>query len=75
MINLKVGQPVHVGWNAAKCFNGDIIAYENVRVEAVGYDWLVVRDNRGIPYTAAFLDQSEVDEFMREITEPQDDDD
>lgn len=73
MINLKVGQLVHVGCNAAKYLDGDLIAFENVRVEAVGYDWLVVRDNLGRPYTASFTDQKYVKEFMREITEPQDD--
>ena len=72
MQNLKVGQPVHVGWNAAKwcdergSFTG--------RVEAVGYDWVVFRDNYGKAYSAVVPLTCQA-EFLKEVTEPTDDED
>lgn len=69
MQNLKVGQKVHVGFNAAKWFNecGTITG----RVEAVSHDWVIVRLEDGGAY-AAIVPREDQTEFLKEVTNDED---
>lgn len=50
---LLVGQKIRLGWNGAKYFT-ESIAYEEVRVEAVGIDWIVIRDQNDNAHATGF---------------------
>jgi hypothetical protein len=50
---ILVGQAIYLGWNGSKYFN-EHLAYSEVRVEATGADWVVIRDTDGRASAAAF---------------------
>ena len=50
---LLVGQTIDLGWNGAKYFD-EMLGYSEVRVEAVGVDWIVVRTSSGKAYATGF---------------------
>lgn len=64
---IYVGQCIKLGWNGAKYFN-EILAYEDVRVEAVGVDWVVVRDSNGRPWATGFLKDEGHASMLQELT-------
>ena len=64
---IQIGQTIELGWNGAKYFN-EILAYSEVRVEAVGIDWIVVRDSNGRPWATGFLPDEGHDAMMQELT-------
>lgn len=64
---IQVGQTIELGWNGAKYFN-EILAYSEVRVEAVGIDWIVVRDSNGRPWATGFLPDEGHDIMIQELT-------
>ena len=68
MINLRVGQEVFVGWNAAKYLD-EKVAYDTaLRVEAVGVDWAVFRSHLGEPFAVSFNSNADAAQFMEEVT-------
>lgn len=68
---LQVGMRISVGWNSAKWLGDTQISYHTeLRVEAVGFDWLVLRcASTGLAYTAAFSNEQQAKEFMDEVTD------
>lgn len=50
---IHIGQLITLGWNGSKYFT-EYAAYSDVRVEAIGIDWIVVRDSNGRAHAAAF---------------------
>ena len=52
-IMIQVGQTIDLGWNGAKYFD-EMLGYSEVRVEAVGVDWIVVRTPTGKAYATGF---------------------
>lgn len=46
---LRIGTPVSVGYKGSEYFGGGDF---NGTVEAIGYDWIVIRDRDGVPRTA-----------------------
>ncbi len=51
---LNPGDTIKLGWNGAKLLGCEQVAYDTVRVEAVGADWVVVRIAEGAPLAATF---------------------
>lgn len=49
MTELKIGTPVLVGWNGSKLFTGGgpLCGSFYARVEAIGFDWIILRDTNG----------------------------
>lgn len=66
-MTIEVGQTIKLGWNGSKYFN-EILAYESVRVEAVGIDWIAVRDSNGRPWAAGFLPDEGHESMLQELT-------
>lgn len=54
MTKALTGCEIGIGWNGAKALGDTALAYGTVRVEAVGADWIIVRDGSGLPYAATF---------------------
>ncbi len=48
------GEVIKLGWNGAKLLGDENLAYGQVRVEAVGADWIVVRSEAGESRAATF---------------------
>lgn len=48
------GDVIKLGWNGAKHLGDENLAYEEVRVEATGADWIVFRTERGESRAATF---------------------
>lgn len=61
---LQIGQTIELGWNGAKYLGDSFLSHSEVRVEAVGIDWIVVRDNAGRPWSATF---EQGDDFKKEL--------
>ncbi len=53
-MQLLPGDVIKLGWNGAKHLGDETVAYEQVRVEAAGADWVVVRTERGEALAATF---------------------
>lgn len=60
---MNIGEIVYLGWNGAKRLCDNSVAYSDVWVEAVGVDWVVVRDETGVAHAATFCQG----EDMREV--------
>ena len=52
---MKTGETLSVGWNGAKLLGSEFLAHETVRVEAIGVDWVVVRDRDGQAFSAVWV--------------------
>lgn len=65
-MNIHVGQTIELGWNGAKYFD-EILAYSEVRVEAVGIDWVVIRDRNGRSWATGFPPEKDHKTMMREL--------
>jgi len=63
-----IGKTITLGWSGAERL-GLNCAYEEVRVEAVGHDWIVVRDSHGVPATADFYPNHGVEHMLKELQE------
>lgn len=63
-INLKVGQRFHICWESCELFTNNANAYDPIVVEAVGMDWVVVRDVQGVSHAATFKTPDEIRQFM-----------
>tara|TARA_R110000744_G_C19357750_1_gene561058 strand:+ start:2503 stop:2718 length:216 start_codon:yes stop_codon:yes gene_type:complete len=53
-MQLLPGEVIKLGWNGAKLLGDENLAYEQVRVEAAGADWVVVRSEAGKSRAATF---------------------
>lgn len=51
---MLIGEMIKLGWNGAKAMGDTDYAYEYVRVEAVGFDWVVLRSQSGKPLAGTF---------------------
>lgn len=65
---MQIGQTFSAEWNAAKTLGCTSMAYTEMRVEAVGFDWVVVRDADGDAHAATFHTEAEKQEFLKEFT-------
>ena len=59
---LAIGQLLDLDWNAAKEFGEE--DYFEVRVEAVGVDWLVVRKSCGEALSVTFGSPEQFENFL-----------
>lgn len=66
---IMVGQIVAIGWNGAKRFGNENLAYSEARVEAVGTDWIVIRDEQGRAHAATFPASAELGTMLRSLGE------
>ena len=53
-MQLLPGEVIKLGWNGAKLLGDENLAYEQVRVESAGADWVVVRSEAGKSRAATF---------------------
>lgn len=53
-MQLLPGDVIKLGWNGAKHLGDESLAYEQVRVEAAGADWVVIRTESGESMAATF---------------------
>lgn len=51
MSDVMVGQTIEVGWNGSKLLGDEYIAYSDMRIEAFGQGWVVLRDSLGRCYS------------------------
>jgi len=64
-----VGQPVTIGLKASKCFQ-DVSRGDEMRVEAVGHDWVVLRKiAHGWGDTAFLKYDRDMDDIMEDLEE------
>lgn len=57
-----------IGWNTAKELGDTSLAYcTSMRVEAVGFDWVVLRSESGRAYSAAFDSDIELGHFLSNV--------
>jgi hypothetical protein len=66
-----IGHPFTLGHNGAKQLGNEYVAFEVVRVEAIGCGWLVVRTASGEPLAATFDNPSHVSsqQMIKELEE------
>ena len=50
-LNNPIGYQFKLGWNGAKQLGDTAKAYQEVRIEAVGTDWMVIRTEEGTALT------------------------
>lgn len=66
MSNLQVGELITIGYNGDKYLQSyDVCYLEEFRVEAIGYDWIVLRGSEGQVAVGSFTG----DEDKRAILE------
>jgi len=67
MTRLAIGEILYPGWNGAKELGDESVAncFKGVRVEAVGVDWVVVRDvASGEVLSATFDSPEQLENFL-----------
>ena len=66
---IVIGTPVMtLGWEAAKRIGDTTLSDVSARVEAVGYDWLVLRDENGQCHALDFSSSVELECFWHNMT-------
>lgn len=69
MDNIKIGTPVTtLGWDASKRAGDTTLSDVSARAEAVGYDWLVLRDENGDVHAFDFSSSVELECFWHNMT-------
>lgn len=53
-MELQIGQAITLSHNGSKILGSELISYSQVRVEAIGTDWVVVRNDMGDAYAGTF---------------------
>ncbi len=64
---MRVGQNVLVSWNMAKELDVEVGMGESMRVEAIGDDWIVLRDKDGWSRAATFAHREALDTFLADV--------
>lgn len=68
-MEIKVGTPViTLTWEVAKRLGDTSLSDSSARVEAIGYDWLVLRDENGNVHTFDFSSDVELELFWFRMT-------
>lgn len=68
-MEIKVGTPVTtLTWEVAKRLGDTSLSDSSARVEAVGYDWLVLRDENGNVHVFDFSSDVELELFWFRMT-------
>ena len=61
---ILIGQEITLGWNGAKYFDS-MLSSSTVRVEAVGIDWIVIRDAEGRAWASGFEKGTDILKTLR----------
>jgi hypothetical protein len=65
--NPIIGCVIEVGHNGSKMLGDEYVSYSDVRVEAIGIDWVVVRTEHGKSLSATFADAMTYNEIEKEL--------
>jgi hypothetical protein len=65
-MQLLPGDVIKLGWNGAKHLGDESLAYEQVRVEAAGADWVVIRTESGESRAATFAPYATILKVLKE---------
>lgn len=60
---MLIGKAFICGWNEAKRLD-ESVAYKNIRLEAIGNDWAVFRDENGKAHAVDFENYRELSDFF-----------
>lgn len=60
---MLIGKAFICGWNEAKLLD-ESVACEHIRLEAIGNDWVVFRDENGKAHAVAFKNYRELSDFF-----------
>ena len=68
-MDIKIGTPViTMTWEVAKRLGDTSLSDSSARVEAIGYDWLVLRDENGNVHAFDFSSDVELELFWFRMT-------
>lgn len=65
--SLRVGSVIPVGHNGSKSLGDEYLSYTNVRIEAIGSDWLIVRTCEGVSASVNFVKPTDISEMVEEL--------
>lgn len=66
---MLIGEQAMCGFNTAKALGDETLQGENIRLEAMGHDWLVFRDTAGRAHAVDFVSHVELVAFVRGLNE------
>ena len=64
---LRVGGVIPVGHNGSKSLGDEYLSYTDVRIEAIGSDWIIVRTYEGLSASVNFAEPTDIREMVEEL--------